>query len=236
MSRPTIGILRPGSTYAGMIERFGDYEAWFERALEPRGVDVRTWDVIAAGPPDLADADGWIVTGARSSVYDDDPWIERLLDWIEGAVDAEAPLLGVCYGHQALCAAAGGVVTQHPRGWELGTVEVELTPAGREDPLFEGFPGAFLVQATHEDYVAMAPPGARTLAGNPHTAVQAVAIGPAARGVQFHPEVTAEIEDDFVARRKDLVPSPPLVRNAPWGAKVLENFVAAFVGVESAAR
>lgn len=232
MSRPTIGILRPGSTYADMVERFGDYEAWFERALEPLGADVRLWDVIADEPPDLADADGWIVTGARSSVYDDDPWIERLFGWIRDAVDAEAPLLGVCYGHQALCAATGGLVTRHPRGWELGTVEVELTPAGREDPLFEGFPESFLVQATHEDCVTLAPPGSRTLAGNPHTAVQAVAVGPAARGVQFHPEVTVEIEDDFVERRKDLVSTPPLVRDAPWGAKVLENFVRGFVRAE----
>jgi len=229
VSRATIGIVRPGSTYADMIERFGDYDAWFDRALEPLGAEVRAWDVIEGDPPDLGDAAGWIVTGARSAVYDDDPWIERLLEWIRHAVDAGAPLLGVCYGHQALCAATGGIVEKHPRGWELGTVEVELTPSGREDPLFEGLPDTFLVQATHQDYVAMAPPGGRTLAGNLHTAAQAVAVGPSARGVQFHPEVTAAIEDDFVARRKHLVPGLPLVREAPWGAKILENFVNAFV-------
>jgi len=229
VSRATIGIVRPGSTYADMIERFGDYDAWFARALEPFGAEIRLWDVIGGDTPDLGEADGWIVTGARSAVYDDDPWIERLSGWIRCVVDAGEPLLGVCYGHQILCAAAGGIVEKHPRGWELGTVEVELTPAGREDPLFEGLPDTFLVQATHQDYVAMAPPGARTLAGNPHTAVQAVAVGPSARGVQFHPEVTAAIEDDFVARRKHLVPGLPLVREAPWGAKILENFVNAFV-------
>ena len=77
----SIGILKPGSTYRGMIERFGDYDAWFQRVLEPVGLECRVF-ALADGPaPDPDAADGWIVTGARSSVVGAAP-VDGLLAWI----------------------------------------------------------------------------------------------------------------------------------------------------------
>lgn len=231
---PTVGILKPGSTYDDMIARFGDYDAWFARAL---GRDVRT---RVHGPdrelPDHATADAWIVTGARSSVLDEDERVERLLDWIRGAIGEEVPLLGVCYGHQAVAAALGGRVERHPGGWELGTVEIELTPEGRSDRLFEGFPRRFRVHTTHEDQVVEPPPEAVVLARNEHSPFQALAIGTACRTVQFHPEVDEPIARDFVDRRRHLVERALDVAEAPYGARVLANFVKGFVAAPGAAR
>ena len=224
-----IGILKPGSTFPEMILRFGDYDAWFRRVLAD-AVECRVWET---GPerelPDPDAADGWIVTGARGSVVDPDPETERVLDWIRAVARADAPLLGVCYGHQAICQALGGRVERHPGGWEIGTTDVELTEAGSEDPLFAGLPDRFRVHTTHEDYVALLPPDATLLAVNSHTEVQAIAVGPLVRGVQFHPEVTEEIARDFVARRRHLLDTDPEVGSAPYAEGVLGNFVEAFV-------
>lgn len=225
---PTVGVVRPGSTFEGMIARHGDYDAWFARALEPTGVRLTVHDAVRHAPPDPAGADGWIVTGARSSVAAPEPWAERLLEWIRAVMDADRPLLGVCYGHQALCAALGARVERHPAGWEIGTTEVELTEAGGADPLFAGFPERFLVHTTHEDHVAECPPGATLLATNAHTPVQAIAAG-RARGVQFHPEVTEEISRDFAERRRHLLAAPARVAGAPLARAVLSNFVTAFL-------
>ncbi len=225
----SIGILKPGSTYPGMIERFGDYDAWFRRVLEPVGVDCRVFALSDDPPPDPDTVDGWIVTGARSSVVDDDPLADDLLAWIRTVVEHQKPLLGVCYGHQAIAAALGGRVGLHPGGWELGTVEVELTDEGREDQLFAGCPDRFQVQATHEDYVVELPTGGVTLASNGHTAIQALAVGENCRGIQFHAEITTEISRDFVARRAHLVNPTPVVTDAPVAAHVLTNFVDHFV-------
>ncbi len=225
----SIGILKPGSTYVDMIERFGDYDAWFRRVLEPVGVDCRVYALSDGQAPDPGAADGWIVTGARSSVVDESPLVDGLLEWIRTVVDRGAPLLGVCYGHQAIAAALGGRVGLHPDSWELGTVEVALTECGREDPLFAGFPDRFQVQATHEDYVVELPPGGVSLASNAHTAVQALAVGESCRGIQFHTEVTTEISRDFVARRGHLVNPAPVVADAPLATRVLTNFVDQFV-------
>jgi GMP synthase (glutamine-hydrolysing) len=226
---PKIGILKPGSTYADMIVRFGDYDAWFSRELEPAGLSTR-----AHGPdgrlPDLGQADAWIVTGARSSVLDQDERVERLLTWIRSAVEREIPLLGVCYGHQAVAAALGGRIERHPAGWELGTVQIELTDEGRNDPLFAGFPTRFLVHTTHEDQVVAPPPGAVLLARNDHTPCQALAFGGSCRTVQFHPEVGRAIAEDFVARRRHLLDRPSVVEDAPLAGRVLENFVRHFAG------
>lgn len=228
----TIGILKPGSTFADMIVRFGDYDAWFSGELEPAGLRTRVH-----GPdgrlPDLAEADAWIVTGARSSVLDADERVESLLAWIRDAIEREVPLLGVCYGHQAVAAALGGRVERHPAGWEIGTVTVELTDQGRADPLFEGLPSRFLVQTTHEDQVVELPPGAVLLARNDHTACQALAVGASCRTVQFHPEVGRAIAEDFVARRRHLLDRPAVVDEAPWAGRVLRNFVRHFAGGRS---
>lgn len=224
-----IGILQPGSTFTTMIERFGDYDAWFRAFLEPGGVRCATYH-LDDGKPDVSAADGWIVTGARSSICDGGQRVATLLEWIREAVAGEVPLLGVCYGHQALGAAMGAPVSKHPRGWELGTVEIELTPAGRADPLFAGFPERFDVQATHEDYVADLASDVTLLAGNDHTSIQAIAVGDTARGVQFHVEATQEILGDFVERRRDLVDIPPTVGEAPLAPRILHNFVQHFVG------
>lgn len=232
---PTLGILRPGSTFPAMVDRFGDYDAWFERALRPTGARVEVHDVLTEAPPDLGMADGWVITGSRSSLTAVEPWAEKLLEWIREAARREAPILGVCYGHQAVCAALGGSVLRHPRGWEIGTVEIELTEAGRRDPLFEGFPDRFLVQTTHEDHVVELPPEAILLAGNLHSPVQAAAIGSTIRIVQFHPEVTTPIASDFVAHRRHILEAEPTVAEAPHASRVLENWVSAFVARRGAA-
>jgi GMP synthase (glutamine-hydrolysing) len=225
--RPRIGLVKPGSTFAEMILAHGDYDAWFARALG-EDVAVRVHEASLGELPDPAAADGWIVTGARSSVIDRDPTTERLLGWIREVAGEGVPLLGVCWGHQAICEALGGRVERHPGGWEIGTVEVELTDAGRADALFEGFPDRFRVQTTHEDHAVTLPPEAVLLATNLHTAAQAVALGDGIRGVQFHPEVTEVIARAFVARRRHLLPSDPELGAAPLATRVLTNFVTAF--------
>ncbi len=230
----TVGVLRPGSTFEGMIERHGDYDVWFARGLAPTGARIAVHDVVRHAPPDPEDADGWLITGSRSSVTIPEPWAKRLMAWVREAVERDAAILGVCYGHQAMCAALGGRVVQHAEGWEIGTVEVALTEAGRKDPLFAGFPDRFHAHTTHEDHVVDLPPDAVLLAGNDHSPVQSAALGARARTVQFHPEVTEPIARDFVAARRHLLPEEPRVQDARVAPRVLVNWYSGFVALDSA--
>jgi len=118
-----------------------------------------------------------VVLGAVSSVNDPDPWIAAELSWLRAAEAAGVPVLGICFGAQALCAALGGRVEAMGR-YEIGWVLVD--PA---DPDVIP-PGPWL--EFHHDR-CLPPPSATVLARN-GAGVQAFRIG-RHLAVQFHPEV-----------------------------------------------
>lgn len=183
-------VVQAGS-YSGPRARLGDYDAWFSELLREAGADAAIWRARDEPPPADRPAAA-VITGSSASMTRTEPWIERLCDWARSMEARGVPLLGVCFGHQMLAQAFGGRVERHPAGREVGTIELELTELGAADPLFEGVPRRFRANATHGDHVAALPPGARVLARNALVPVQAFALGPRVRGVQFHPEYTAE--------------------------------------------
>ena len=75
-----------------------------------------------------------IVTGSRSSVYWDEPWIPPLKGWVGDAIERDVPFLGVCYGHQLLADVLGGTVEG------MGDYEIGYNPITRtaDSPLFDG--------------------------------------------------------------------------------------------------
>jgi GMP synthase-like glutamine amidotransferase len=149
-------------------------------AFLARGAELSVHLFPTGGPlPPLDGVDHVIVLGAVWSVYEDrvSDWIGAELDWIRAADAGGIPVLGICFGAQALTAALGGQVERSPRmeiGWTtVETVDPELVPAG---PWLE----------FHGDR-CLPPPDARILARN-ELCVQAFAFGPHL-AVQFHPEV-----------------------------------------------
>jgi GMP synthase-like glutamine amidotransferase len=155
-----------------------DSAGFIAEALEARGAALAVHLFPDDGPlPALDGVDHVVVLGAISSVNDPDPWIAAELAWLRRADAAEVPVLGICFGAQALCAALGGRVEAMARkeiGWVLvHPADPGLIPAG---PWLE----------FHGDRCLL-PPAATVLARN-DLAVQAFAIG-RHLAVQFHPEV-----------------------------------------------
>jgi GMP synthase-like glutamine amidotransferase len=126
-----------------------------------------------------------VVLGASWSVYEQRiaDWVGAELDWLRQADAAGIPVLGICFGAQALTVALGGQVQAAPRS-EIGWTTVETSdPAVIE-------PGPWL--EFHGD-LCLPPPGARVLARS-DVCVQAYSLGPHL-AVQFHPEVDgAQVE------------------------------------------
>ena len=103
------------------------------------------------------------------------------------------PTLGVCLGHQLAAVALGGSVERNPSGRTIGPVPVRLTGAAASDPLLAGLDGLAAIHY-NDDVVTEAPARARRCSRRCPTAdPQALRFGPAAWGVQFHPETSPEV-------------------------------------------
>lgn len=159
----------------------GDRLRWHQFTL-----DVRV-PSASAMPSSASGYDIVLSLGSSSSANDPDAqwWLGPQLDLLRDADRRGVPILGVCFGAQALAAALGGEVNRAPHpevGWYV------IDPVDGLDPPEAGLiePGPWL--QWHVDAVT-APHGATVLATSP-VCVQAYVVGPHL-GVQFHPEVTA---------------------------------------------
>lgn len=198
MIKPIL-ILKMGETLPHLYQRRGDFEDWITEPLENARISFK---VVAPYretlPPDPTDFSGIIITGSHAMVTDRKDWSEQTAAWILRVIDSGIPLLGICYGHQLIAQAMGGVVGSSPIGIELGAVDVYVNGNAAKDPLLKNSPTAFKVHASHSQSVLQLPPDAVRLASNKNEPNHAFSIGPHAWGLQFHPEFDADIMKTYI--------------------------------------
>lgn len=139
--------------------------------------------------PAIDDFDVVVVMGATWGAWDDDTigaWLQPELQWLADLHRARVPILGICFGGQALARALGGSVSRAPRP-EIGftnvlTNEPELVAPG---PWFQ----------FHYDRWTL-PPRSVEIARTP-LASQAFVLD-RTLGLQFHPEVTSAVLDTWM--------------------------------------
>jgi len=184
-------------------------------------------------PRSLAGYDRLILSGSRTSCLEEGPWISHLDDLLREALRESRPILGVCYGHQALNRVLGGreCLTKGAVG-EFGWTEIEVTERA---PLFEGIPDRFWSFSSHYEEVSSLPRGMRLLARSKDCNVQACRLEDLpVYGIQFHPEkdlvsANCSIEEWKKDKRKNAILHPtegPKLYNAKVGEKIFENFLA----------
>ena len=154
---------------------------------------------------------GILWPGCNLTVYHkDDARVVSQVDLARRTYGEGVPQFGTCWGIQIAVYAAGGEVSLHPCGREMGIGrKMCLTDAGREHPMFEGKPPVYSHFVSHDDEVTRLPPGATLLAGNDYSGVQAAEVRHG-RGifwaVQYHPEYDLhEMARLTVAREAKLV-------------------------------
>jgi len=162
----------------------------FVDALEQHGFTVDTLHPYAGDelPASLDGIDALVAGGGLVDTHQagEHPWLAREIELVREALERRTPYMGLCLGAQVLTEAAGGTVYRcEPH--EIGWTPVELTPAGRDDPLFGGLPDSFLAMQWHF-YACRVPENGAELMRNP-VCTQALRVGEAAWGTQFHIEV-----------------------------------------------
>jgi len=166
----SIAILDFGSQYSQLIaRRVRELQVYCE--LFPW--DAPADQVLAIRPK------GFILSGGPASVYE--PGAPQIPAYV---LESGLPILGICYGMQALAHALGGKVAPAPER-EYGPAEITtilpnpLLPEGKQR-----------VWMSHGDRIEALPPGFVALAQSPNSPIAAMGHLPARRfGVQFHPEV-----------------------------------------------
>jgi GMP synthase-like glutamine amidotransferase len=147
-----------------------------------RSLRVQTVALHAGQPlPAAPAADAVAVLGSELTAYDDSlPWLAAELEFIERMLAASVPVLGVCFGGQALARVLGARLYRLPAP-EIGWAQVTTGHPGLAE-------GPWL--SWHRDAFEL-PAGAALLAAN-EVCVQGFSYGPHA-GLQFHPEATQPI-------------------------------------------
>ena len=166
------------------LDRFAD---WLD------GVNVRMVRPYLGDPVPESVSEGLIVLGGEMSAYDDEvaPWLPAVRDLLRTAVLDEVPTLGICLGAQLLALATGGdVQVAAPGGRESGVIDVRWRAEAVVDPLVSGLPDPTAGPSMHADAIVRLPGGAVWLGSSAAYPHQAFRLGPAAWGVQFHPEVS----------------------------------------------
>jgi len=148
--------------------------------------------------PSLDKYEALIVLGGPMNAHQIDTWPNLLteVDVIREAVASGMSVLGICLGAQLLAKALGGRVSRNARR-EIGWYDVQLTDAGRSDPVISTFAGTQRVFQWHEDGISL-PEGADHLATSPASPVQAFRFGEHAYGFQFHLEVDASLVERWL--------------------------------------
>jgi len=227
-----IYILKTGETFETTKNKFDDFEKWVINIINHK--NIKTIDILNNEKlPNIYSAKGFIITGSHSMVTQELQWSLKLENYIKKIASKNIPLLGICYGHQLIAKALGGVSGYNKKGKEIGTVKIKKNNISKNDPLLKNIPLLFNAHETHYQSVLKLPHKAIVLANNTHESYQAVRFKKYIWGVQFHPEFNKEIMKEYIFNQsKDLIKLGfnvnqliYTVKDSTLSSKVLNNFI-----------
>jgi GMP synthase-like glutamine amidotransferase len=189
---PRITIIETGLVPPHLRPRHGSYPDMFARMIGTNAGTV-TFDVVSVAKgealPDPESVQAILITGSAAGVYDGLEWIAPLEAFVR-AVDAQRkPMVGVCFGHQLIAQALGGVVRKSEKGWGIGRHVYRVTP---DNKVIDGDELAII--CSHQDQVIEPPAGARTILSSAFTPYAGLLYASGSTmSVQPHPEFDVEL-------------------------------------------
>lgn len=196
-------IFKVGNTFENTKNNLGDFDDWIKKFIYTNLLKIETIDIINNQVlPNHNEALGVIITGSHSMVTDNLKWSISTEEWIKKASIKNIPILGICYGHQLIAKALGGVVENNPKGKEIGTVKIYKANEIEDDLVFKDMPDTFFANVTHMQSVIKLPKGSKVLGFNSHDKHQIVRFTNSIWGVQFHPEFDLNVMKSYIEEQK----------------------------------
>ena len=164
----------------------GSYEEMFSNLFGDRDVTLIPYEAFEGLlPKEPNECDGYVISGSRTSVYEDEQWIRDLEHFIRNTVEDSVPVFGVCFGLQVMAQAFGGTVEKAAGGWGGG---VRTVVVGERRKWMTDNATAISLIMSHEDQVVELPKGASLLGSSDHCTNFLVDFTPRHVGIQGHPE------------------------------------------------
>jgi GMP synthase-like glutamine amidotransferase len=200
-----LGILKTDAVLPEWVPEFGEYPDMFIALLGQADPDLEyaVYDVeLGQYPVDIDEVDAYLITGSKSGVYEDKPWIAELMAFVRELHRRRKKLVGICFGHQLVAQALGGKTEKSPRGWGVGLHTHRFNAA----PYWHDQQGMDLdILVSHQDQVVAVPEQAQVLAGSEFCANAVCQIGDHILTFQGHPEFVPGYAREIMAFRRELI-------------------------------
>ena len=153
-------------------------------------------------PDDPHGFDVYLITGGKYSVFEDLDWQHKLFDFIQQIYNKNIPLLGICYGHQAIAHVLGGHVERFDNGWGAGVTSVNVID---QPTWLQPMAEKIYLLAMHQDQVTKMPTEATRFLDSHFCHTSGFYIEDRVLAIQQHPEFTTEHCRNLIVKRKERI-------------------------------
>ena len=152
-------------------------------------------------PDDINEQDAYLITGSPLSVRDKHSFSNDLYKFIIDCDNQRKPLIGCCFGHQAIAVALGGDVAKSSIDWNVGVEKTKYTNfKSWMTPEFDQNLYFF-----HEDQVTKLPNNCTLLGSTDNCPISSFSKGDHIFTTQSHPEIDFRFMDSLVNKYQNLV-------------------------------
>ncbi len=200
-----IGLLKCDTVKDELLHIAGDCSDFFIELFSRCAPDLSltVYDVRRERYPDsLDECDGYMTTGSAASVYDDEPWIRRLHDFVRKLYDNRKKFVGVCFGHQLIAEALDGKCEKAECGWGVGLKRVRIVS---KKSWMKPELDSYSLIVSHLDQVCRLPEESEVLGANEYCPNSMFIVSERFLGIQGHPEFTVPYADALYLSRLERI-------------------------------